>query len=238
MSFHGGALGRDHRASPGSAGATASRRSASATASRCAPRSGSASAASPISSMASSGAGRRRTGCPGHDLPDRRAGSAPPQPALSGDAGGLVLFVVMLALSRRRAAPGALRLPDRRVPGRLRHRAHHRRVLPPAGRLPRLPLRRGDHGPVAVLPMLLVGGWLMLRRLAQACMTPNGLTTSWPAPTPPITPRATRSPISPPRRRSARCSANPRALGGGRLGARWAGPTRCCWPRPGRAAAR
>ena len=45
---------------------------------------------------------------------------------------GVVLFVVMFALSRQETAARAVRLADRSVPGGLRHRAHHRGILPRA----------------------------------------------------------------------------------------------------------
>ena len=65
---------------------------------------------------------------------------------------GVVLFVVMFALSRQETAAGTVRLADRSVPGGLWHRADHRRVLPRARRVPGLPDRWRDDGPVAVHP--------------------------------------------------------------------------------------
>ena len=71
---------------------------------------------------------------------------------------GVVLFCVMFALSRRASIRARFGLSDRRVPGRLWPRAHHRGVLPPAGCLSWLPDRRGDDGAVAVDPDADRGG--------------------------------------------------------------------------------
>ena len=67
---------------------------------------------------------------------------------------GLILFLVMLMLSRRESLRAALRLADRRLPGGLRHRPHHLRVLPRPGLLPALPGGgfRPEHGADPVYP--------------------------------------------------------------------------------------
>ena len=128
----------------------------------------------------------------------------------------------MLALVPPGAPAGAVRLADRRVPRGLRGGAHHRRVLPPARRLPRLSLAGATMGQLLSLPMLLVGIWLIGARPRRVGQVPpmerrsidfmargqRGL----------LRDAATRSPISPPRRRSARFRRDPRALGGDRSG--------------------
>ena len=88
----------------------------------------------------------------GDDLSQWRPGAAPSEPALRGAAGrrGAVRGDARAVPAREPAC--ALRLADRGVPGRLRHRAHHRRVLPRARRVPGFPDRRRDDGPVAVHP--------------------------------------------------------------------------------------
>ena len=111
-------------------------------------RSGCSSAASPISSTASCGAGRPT--CRGRwCFPS--GGPLPRHPSQLYEAAleGLVLFVVLALLIRA----GALKRPGlrhRRVRARLRHRALDLRILPRARCAARLPLGRAHHGHAAV----------------------------------------------------------------------------------------
>ena len=79
-------------------------------------------------------------------------GPAPRHPSQLYEAllEGVVLFVVMLALSRHESLRARFGWLTGAFLVGLRHRAHHRRVLPRARRVPGLPDRRRDDGPVAV----------------------------------------------------------------------------------------
>src|ERR1019366_2495989 len=74
----------------------------------------------------------------------------PSEPALSGAAGRGTAVHRHAAAGAARDHAGALRLPHRRLPRRLRGGAHHRRILPRARRLPGLPVRWRHHGAIAV----------------------------------------------------------------------------------------
>ncbi len=65
---------------------------------------------------------------------------------------GVVLFCVLIWFVTRRAFLPLAGLYRGGVPHRLRHRAHHKRALPPARRAARLSGRRGDDGPAFVDP--------------------------------------------------------------------------------------
>src|SRR6185437_3612305 len=69
------------------------------------------------------------------------------------------------ALHAGAAAPGHA---DRRLPHRLRHRAHHRRVLPPARRAAGLPVLGRHHGPAPVGAAAARGTMVRVARAAGA----------------------------------------------------------------------
>ena len=111
-------------------------------------RSGCSSAASPISSMASCGAGRPT--CPGRwCFPS--GGPLPRHPSQLYEAAleGLVLFVVLDAADPRGRAQAA-GPHHRRLRARLWRRALVLRILPRARRAARLPVGRAHHGHAAV----------------------------------------------------------------------------------------
>ena len=155
MSFHGGLLGVVVGERPVRAPARAPS-SRSATRSPAPRRSACSSGGSPISSTASCGAGSPT--CPGR-WSSRAAAAEPRHPSQLYEAvlEGLVLFAVM-CVARPRAARARRRgPPDGRLPDRLRPRARRRRAVPRAGRPPRLPARRPDHGPAVSVPMVMAG---------------------------------------------------------------------------------
>ena len=113
-------------------------------------------AASPTSSTASCSG--RPTDVPwAMVFPNGGAAAAPSEPALRGGARrACVLFVVLRCCWRARASGAERPACSTGVfLRRLRPGAHLRRVLPPARRAARLPVRRHDHGAVLSVPMLL-----------------------------------------------------------------------------------
>ena len=146
MSFHGGFAGVDARHDPVRPLARHRHLDACSTSSRPACRSGSASSASPTSSIPSFGAGRPTFPGPSSS---RTAGRYPRHPSQLYEAAleGLVLFLVLRLLTHgflKLKNPGSV---SRRLPRRLWAVAHLRRILPRARPAARLPRRRlADHG--------------------------------------------------------------------------------------------
>ena len=111
-------------------------------------RSACSSAASPISSTASCGAGRPT--CRGRwCFPTAGRSRAIRASSTRRRSRALVLFVVLALLMRARRAQAA-RARHRRLRARLRRRPHHLRIVPRARRAARLSLGRPHHGHAAV----------------------------------------------------------------------------------------
>ncbi len=191
----------------------------------------------------------------GDDVPDGAGARATPASSTRRCMEGVLLLVVLALL----CAPAALRARHGLLTGASCSATAVARIigehLPPAGRVPRLPGAGATMGQL-LGPDVLAGIGLMSSRRRSALRAVGGART----PPGPVAAApsgamerldafmaranaayyATRDPFrtSRPRPRSARCSASCWAPGRRWRGRRWARPTRCCWPRPGRAAAR
>ena len=96
--------------------------------------------------------GPRRAGMAalGDGVPPRRRFPPPSQPALPGAAGRPGPVPGAVAAGPPGIHTRALRRADRRIPGRLRRGPLHRRAIPPARRVPGLPVCRRYDGAVAL----------------------------------------------------------------------------------------